>query len=106
MCFWLVKREVVHFAQKMWEQEDSFKIICHAVIVLHSLCIGMGDVLPRAWDLDYDDYENKKRPTEAVRELLRMKKCRKMPDASKQASIIRNCLKDKFWREKRGAGVN
>ena len=92
--------------KKCESKKESMKIMCLACIVLHNLCIDLGDILPRAWDLNYDDHENKRRPAEAVRELLNMTRCRKIADTSKQASIIRNCLKDKFWREKQGAGVN
>ena len=92
--------------KKCESKKESMKIMCLACVVLHNICIDLGDILPRAWDLNYDDHENKRRPAEAVRELLNMTKCRRIADTSKQASIIRNCLKDKFWRERQGNGVN
>ena len=60
MYFWPVKVEVAYFAQKFESKKDSIKIMNLACAVLHNLCIAMGDVLPRAWDLNYDDYENKR----------------------------------------------
>ena len=62
-----------HMLLKKYEsKKDSVRIMCLICFLLHNLYIDLGDVLPRAWNLNYDDYENKKRPTEADRELLNM----------------------------------
>ena len=76
--------------KKCESKKEFLKIISLACVVLHNLCIDLGNIIPTAWDLNYDDHESKKRPAEAFRELLNMTRCRKIADTSKQASTIRN----------------
>ena len=46
------------------------------------------------------------RKREEVRELLKMRNFDKLRDTLREAMKIRECFKDKFWREKQGHGVN
>ena len=76
-----------------------------ACIVLHNICIDLNDRGTPAWDLSINNETQRKRPREEVRDLLHMTRCRCIPDSSKSAVKIRDCLKKKFWDEKLGKGV-
>ena len=82
------------------------EIISLACVVCHNICIDMEDKAPTSWDLRFDTETQKKRPREAVRELLNMRNCRRMRDTSIEAKAVRECLKSKFWSEKQGQGVH
>ena len=80
--------------------KDTVKLVTLACIVLHNLCILLGDTSPRHWDINVDPETNKMRPRNIVRELLQMRKCRPTKDSSKEAVKIRNCLQDIFANER------
>ena len=86
--------------------QDTIKAMSLACIDLHNLCIDVGDQGKIAWDATYDPMTNKKRPKEVIQNMLHMTRCRKVADNSRNTTIIRDCLKNKFWDEKQGKGVN
>eukprot|EP00112_Aurelia_sp_Birch-Aquarium-sp1_P024670 Seg7883.2 transcript_id=Seg7883.2/GoldUCD/mRNA.D3Y31 product="hypothetical protein" protein_id=Seg7883.2/GoldUCD/D3Y31 len=92
--------------RKHESHQDTIKTMSLACIVLHNLCIDVCDQGRLAWDVTYDPMTNKKRPREVIRNMLHMTKCKKVVDNSRNATIIRDCLKKKFWDEKQGKGVN
>ena len=59
-------------------------------------CESKKDNLKRAWDLS----SNERRSQDEIREMLNMRKCRKTKDNSREAAVLRDMLKDKFWEEK------
>ena len=78
----------------------TVKSVTLACIVLHNLCISLGDTAPRHWDINVDPETNRMRPRNIVRELLQMRKCRPTKDSSKEAVKIRNYLQDLFANER------
>lgn len=87
-------------------EEDTLRTMSLACVVLHNICIDMDDKINKNWDAGYDPKTNKRRPQDQVKDLLHMTKCRKVPDTCKSATKIRDCLKNKFWKEKQGCGVD
>ena len=92
--------------RKCESSPDNVKIYTLACIVLHNICIDRGDTSLRQWDLSKDPQTNKRRPREEVRDLICMRNCRRIADPNSQACRIREALKQKFWLEKQGHGVN
>ena len=92
--------------RKNESHQDTIKTMSLACIVLHNLCIDVSDQGRLAWDVTYDPVTNKKRPREVIQDMLHMTRCKKVADNSRNAAIIRDCLKNKFWGEKQGKGVN
>lgn len=86
--------------RKNESHQNTIKSMSLACIVLHNLCIEVSDQGRLAWDVTYDPMTNKKRPREVIQNMLHMTKCKKVPDNSRNASVIRDCLKNKFWDEK------
>ena len=84
---------------------ETLKSMSIACIILHNICIDLEDKGPRAWDMTIDDETQKRRPSETVRNMLHLTRCRKIPDSSKKATSIRDHLRNKFWKEKLGQGV-
>ena len=70
-----------------------------ACIVLHNLCIEIGDTFARYWDIGTDDFGNQRRPKESIRQSLVM-----MQGYNQQrgpgAEGVREALKQKLWNEK------
>lgn len=71
-----------------------------ACIILHNVCIAVGDTVPRSWDINVDPATNKMRPRGVVQDLLQMRCCRAVRDTSRHASDIRKSLQAMFTREK------
>ena len=86
--------------RKCESRPENVKVFTLACVVLHNLCIRCQDVAPRQWDLTKDPSSNKRRDQSEVRELLLMRNCRTVADNNRNATKIRETLKDKFWREK------
>ena len=53
----------------------TVEIMALAAIVLHNMCIEMGDVGQKNWDLRNDASTNKERARELVRDMLHMRSC-------------------------------
>ncbi|XP_065070679.1 uncharacterized protein LOC135695493 [Rhopilema esculentum] len=86
--------------RKCESRPENVKVFTLACVVLHNLCIRCQDVAPRQWDLTKDPSSNKRRDQSEVRKLLLMRNCRTVTDNNRNATKIRETLKDKFWREK------
>ena len=71
-----------------------------ACLVLHNICIDLGDTLPRKLDLTIDPVTNQRRSRAKVRELLQMRECEKIRDTCYQGLLVRDALAEKFWLEK------
>ena len=56
-------------------------------------------------DLTIDPVTGERRDREVIRNLLQMIQSSPVRDSCHQASLIHNCLSDKFWREREGHGV-
>ena len=82
--------------RKCESKKDNLKIQALACLCLHNLCIQLKDITPRAWDLS----SNERRSQDEIREILSMRNCRKTKDNSREAAVLRDILKDKFWEEK------
>ena len=86
---------------RKWESRpENVKVFTLACVVLHNLCIRCQDVAPRQWDLTKDPSSNKRRDQSEVCKLLLMRNCRTVTDNNRNATKVRETLKDKFWREK------
>ena len=73
-----------------------------ASIVLHNICIAMGDIIPRNIDLTIDPSTNKRRPRNELREVLQMTNInqRCFGTNSAEAKSIRDDLAERFWEER------
>lgn len=58
----------------------ELKIAALACLVLHNICIDLGDTLLRKLDLTIDPVTNQRRSRAKVRELLQMRECEKIRD--------------------------
>lgn len=76
-----------------------------AYIELHNIRINHGDSMSRKMDLTIDPATGERRDREVIRNLLQMVRSPPVRDSCHQATLIRNCLSDKFLREKEGHGV-
>ena len=84
---------------------STVRIMSLACIILHKICIDVSDKCLRAWDLGLDPSTQRERTPAAVRELLHMSSCKRIPDSLTKAGQIRDALKQKYWNEKIGVGV-
>ena len=73
-----------------------------AAIVLHNICLELGDLVIRPWDPSIDPMTNQTRPRDEVRQILMMRACRRIPDNSAQATVVRNALAVNFDEERSG----
>lgn len=86
--------------RKCESSTSELKIAALACLVLHNICIDLGDTLPRKLDLTIDPVTNQGRSRAKVRELLQMRECEKIRDTSYQGLLVRDALAEKFWSEK------
>ena len=86
-----------------WEQE-TFKIMSLACIVLHNICIDLDNKMSKNLDYSYDLATNQRRSSDEVKGLLQMTYTRKVADTCKHAIIIRETLSNMFWTEKENYG--
>ncbi|XP_028400782.1 protein ALP1-like [Dendronephthya gigantea] len=90
--------------RKCESSAHEVKIATLACIVLHNACIEYGDAISKKCDLSIDPVTNQKRDRETVREMLKMRSCRKLKDNSvDQGSKNREALKNMFYNEKNKA---
>ena len=87
-------------SRKCESKVETVKAITLACVVLHNVCIAKRDVTLRQWDMRYDPVTNKRRSTEEVQRLLQMRSCQRIRDTNRKAVMIREALKNKFYREK------
>ena len=59
-------------SRKCESQKGSVKKIGLACLVLHNLCIELGDMIPRNWDMTVDHATNKRIPQNKIRDVLLM----------------------------------
>ncbi|XP_066028735.1 uncharacterized protein [Pocillopora verrucosa] len=85
--------------------QKNVRTVTMACIVLHNICINHGDSMSRKMDLTIDPATGERRDREVIRNLLQMVRSPPVRDSCHQATLIRNCLSDKFLREKEGHGV-
>lgn len=71
-----------------------------ACMVLHNICINLGDTIHRKLDLTIDPTTQERRDRDEIRKLLQMRECRSVRDVSGEAIKIRNSLCEKLWMEK------
>ena len=86
--------------RKCDSSKSTVKVMALAAIVLHNICLEVGDLIIRAWDPSMDPLTNQMRPREDVRRLLMMRECRRIPDTGAQATKVRDALAAKFRDER------
>ena len=59
-------------SRKCESQKGSVKKLGLACLVLHNLCIELGDMIPRNWDMTVDHATNKRIPQNKIRDVLLM----------------------------------
>ena len=77
-----------------------------ACVVLHNLCIELGDLVPRKFDLTLDQASNKRLSPEEVRDILALRKTNeKHSEVNKKsrAAKVRDALTANMWKEKKGS---
>ena len=74
-----------------------------ACLVLHNLCIEMGDMIPRNWDITVYHATNKRRPQNEIRDVLLMNNINQkyLGNCPENAKRIRDFIANKFCEEKR-----
>ena len=78
----------------------NFTLAC---MVLHNVCLEMGDTIPRKLDLSIDHHTNETRDRQQIRDILHIGFSQKQAFESKggsQANKIRTTLTTKFWAER------
>ena len=61
-------------SRKCESQKESVKKMGFTCLVLHNLCIELGDMIPRNWDMTVDHATNKRRPQNEIQDVLLMRK--------------------------------
>ena len=89
-------------SKKCESNPETLKRFGLASIVLHNICIEMGDIIPRNIDLTIDPSSNKRRPRNELREVLQMTDInqRHLGTNSAEAKSIRDFLAEIFWEER------
>lgn len=78
---------------------ETMKVKSLACIVLHNICIDLGENISNNQDLKVNPATQHRRPQEAIRELLHMTCSRPIRSSTSSAVKIRDCLAKKFWKE-------
>ena len=78
---------------------ETMKVKTLACIVLHNICIDFGENIPRNLDLTLNPATQQRRPRDVIRNLLHMTRSRPTRTSTKSATLIRNALAEKFWKE-------
>ena len=88
--------------RKCESQKESVKKMGLACVVLHNVCIELGDMTPRKWDMTVDDITNKRRPQNDIRDVLHITNINQkyLGNCPQLAKKIRDIIADKFWEEK------
>ena len=91
--------------QRKCESAQEVRDNTLACIVLHNICIELGETLCRQIDEIVDTATNRRIPRDIIRHLLNMTNCHLIRDSCPQATRIRNVLTQNLWRENQGYGV-
>ena len=86
--------------KKCESSSTNVRTFALACMVLHNICLNLGDTMPKKLDLTIDLSTNEKRDRAKIREILEMRNCTKVRDSSLQAEKIRDALTEKLWIEK------
>ena len=86
--------------RKCESSAENVRTFALACMVLHNVCLAMGDTIPKKLDLSIDPVTSEKRNREKIREVLQMRNCTKVRDSSSQAENVRAVLTEKLWLEK------
>ena len=91
--------------RKCESSKESVKAMGLAAVVLHNICLEMGDILPRIMDLTVDPAKNKRRDREEVATILDLTdRNQRNYTRDKTATTIRESLTTFFWEEKQHEG--
>ena len=90
-------------SKKCESNPETLKRFGLASIVLHNICIEMGDIIPRNIDLTIDPSSNKRRPRNELTEVIQMTDInqRYFGTNSAKAKSIRDFLAERFWEERK-----
>ena len=95
--------KVLH--RKCESSKESVKAMGLAAVVLHNICLDMGDILPRSMDLTADPVTNKRRDREEVAATVDLTdRNQRNYMGYKTATAIRESLTTLFWEEKQHEG--
>ena len=86
--------------RKCESSSTNVRTFALACMILHNICLDLGDTMPKKLDLTIDLSTNEKRDRAKIRETLEMRNCTKVRDSSVQAEKTRNALTTKLWLEK------
>ena len=87
--------------RKSESHHQEVKMFTLACIVLHNVCLEMGDTIPSKLDLSIDPATNPTRDRQRIREILHIGFSSKTFETGGcQANNIRKTLTNKFWQEK------
>ena len=87
--------------RKSESHHQEVKMFTLACMVLHNVCLEMGDTIPSKLDLSIDPATNQTRDRQKIREILHIGVSRKTFEIGGcQANKIRNTLANKFWQER------
>ena len=88
--------------RKYESNKEKVKLYLLSSVVLHNLCIELGDLVPRKFDLTLDHAANKRLSPEEVRNVLALRntKQKNFEINKKSASVaVRNALTKTLWKE-------
>ena len=85
--------------RKSESSQDHTRITTLVCMVLHNLCIMLGDAISKKLDLSLDTSEEERNQDE-IRKLLKMTDSSSIRDVSVEAVKVRNALCEKLWLEK------
>ena len=88
--------------RKCESDKETVKLFGLSCVVLHNLCIELGDLVPRNFDLTLDHASNKRLSPEEVRDVLALTNSRQkhFEIQRKSAAVtVRNALTESFWEE-------
>ena len=87
--------------KKCESSKETVKLYALACIILHNICVIREENLAPQLDLTLDPSTFQQRDRDTIRELLQMRKCSKVKDTSRQATLIRNNIAEFLWNEKK-----
>ena len=88
--------------RKCESHKETVKMYGLACVVLHNLCIELGDLVPRKFDLTLDHASNKRLSPEEVRDILALRKTNEKHfevNKKSRAAKVRNALTANIWEE-------
>ena len=89
------------FHRKCESSKESVKAVGLTAVVLHNICLEMGDILPMSMDLTVDPATNKRRDREEVAAILDLTdRNQRIYTGDKTATAIRESLTT-FFKEKK-----